>query len=133
MLHPALLLLRASSVDVGNKCIGRGRRAVNRLHSFRTDNGEPLATPPETMCGFRRARGTDSLLTPTRDDLRPIRHLFRAGSRGGRSQEGRAAGASRRRELRGVRAPARMQAALKEELDRLKHEAVETPPDLIER
>ena len=28
---------------------------------------------------------------------------------------------------------ARMQAALKEELDRLKHEAVETPPDLIER
>jgi hypothetical protein len=24
----------------------------NRLHSFRADNGEPLATPPETMRGL---------------------------------------------------------------------------------
>ena len=114
MLHsnPALLLLRASSVDVGNKYIGRGRRAVNGLHSFRANNGELLATPPETMCGFRRARGTDSMLTPTRDDLRPIRHLRRAGSRGGQSQEGCAAGTVVEENYAVFARSARMQVAL---------------------
>ena len=29
-----------------------GAEGDDRLHAFRADNGEPLATPPETMCGL---------------------------------------------------------------------------------
>ena len=29
-----------------------GAEGDNRLHAFRADNGEPLATPPETMRGL---------------------------------------------------------------------------------